>query len=117
MKKRPTRKKLLSAIDEIALYSEFRPIRVFNVGFIDENGAELYDDNVEVYNMDDLVATLMDKSLSYRIVRISSFEFVYTKGMGVRFMLMPDKDHRTNIDSEFLEKIMQLEVESYESGC
>lgn len=109
----PTRKKLLSAIDEIRWYSEFKPIRIFNVGFVDENGVELYDDNVEVYNMDDLVAMLMDKSLSYRIVRISSFEFVFTKGIGVRFMLMPDKDHRTNIDAEFMEHVLRLELQEF----
>ena len=117
MKKRPTRKKLLEAIDGIRLYSEFRPIRMFALEFRDENGAELYDKSVDVYNMDDLVAILMDKSLSHRIVRIRSSDFVLTKGICVFFTLMPDREHLTNIDAEFIEKIMELEVESYESGC
>lgn len=115
--KRPTRKELLSSIDRIRLYSEFRPIRMFALEFRDENGVELYSESVDVYNMDDLVAILMDKSLSHRIVRIRSSEFVLTKGTCVFFTLMPDREHRTNIDSEFMEKIMELEVESYESGC
>ena len=114
--KRPTRKKLLSSIDRIGLYSDLNPIRLFKLKFLDENGAELYDRSVDVYNMDDLVAMLMDKSLVHRIVRISSSEFILTKGMCVFFTLMPDKDHRTNIDSEFMERIMRLEVKSYESG-
>ena len=114
---RPTRKRLLEAIDRIRLYSQFRPIRMFKLDFRDENGAELYGDSADVYNMDDLVAMLMDKSLSHRIVRIRSSEFVLTKGMCVFITLMPDREHLTNIDAEFLEKIMQLEVESYESGC
>lgn len=113
---RPTRKHLLSAIDRIGLYSELKPIRLFKLKFRDENGAELYDRSVDVYNMDDLVAMLMDKSLTHRIVRIRSSEFVLTKGICVFITLMPDREHRTNIDAEFLEKIMQLEVESYESG-
>ena len=115
--KRPTRKKLLEAIARISWYSMLKPIRMFKLSFRDENGAELYGESVDVYNMDDLVAMLMDKSLTHRIVRISSSEFVLTKGMCVFITLMPDGDHLTNIDAEFLEKIMQLEVESYESGC
>ena len=90
---------------------------MFALEFRDENGVELYSESVDVYNMDDLVAILMDKSLSHRIVRIRSSEFVLTKGTCVFFTLMPDREHRTNIDSEFMEKIMELEVESYESGC
>lgn len=114
--KRPTRKKLLAAIDRIRWYGTFKPIRMFKLVFRDENGTELFDDGVDVYNMDELVSMMMDKSLSHRIVRISSSEFVLTKGICVFITLMPDREHRTNIDSEFMEKIMELEVESYESG-
>lgn len=72
---------------------------------------------IDLYTLDNLVATLMDKSIFYRVVKVSSSEFLLTKGTCVFFTLMPDREHRTNIDAEFLEKIMQLEVESYESGC
>ena len=110
MWKRPTRKKLLEALDRMRMFSGSRPIRMFALVFLDENGAKLYDDSVDVYNMDDLVAMLMDKSLSHRIVRIRSSEFVLTKGMCVFITLMPDRDHLTNIDAEFMERIMELEV-------
>lgn len=115
--KRPTRKKLLEALDMMRMFNGSRPIRMFRLIFRDENGAELYGESVDVYNMDDLVAILMDKSLVHRIVRISSSDFVLTNGMCVFITLMPDGEHRTNIDDEFMEKIMQLEVKSYESGC
>ena len=115
--KRPTRKKLLEAIDQIVGYSMWHPVMQFMVNFADENGVPLWDATVELHTIDDLVATLMDKSLSHRIVRISSEEFVLSKGTCVFITLMPDREHRTNIDAKFLEKIMELEVESYESGC
>lgn len=114
--KRPTRKKLLEAIDGVRKYCVFRPLRMFKAEFVDENGVEQMWDSVDFFNMDDLVSMLMDKSLTHRIVRVRSVDFILTFGSCVVFTLMPDKENRTNIDAEFMEKIMQLEVKPYESG-
>lgn len=45
MKKKLTRKKLLKAIDQIAGYSMWHPVRRFTIYFIDENGSLLDEKN------------------------------------------------------------------------
>ena len=75
MKKRPTRKKLLEALDQIAAYSRFRPVTQFIVYFTDENGAVLWDDKVELDTLDGIVSLLMDKSIFYRVVNVMTNKF------------------------------------------
>ena len=116
MKKRQTRKKLLEALDQIAAYSRFRPVGEFIVYFTDENGAMLWDDKVELDTLDGIVSLLMDKSISYRVVKVSSADFLFEKRICVSFTLSPDREYRTNIDADFMERIMELEVKPDESG-
>lgn len=115
MKKRPTRKKLLEALDQIAAYSRFRPVGEFIVYFTDENGAMLWDDKVELETLDEIVSLLMDKSIFYRVVKVSSAEFLLEKRICVSFTLSPDMEYKTNIDADFMERIMELEVRPDES--
>ena len=117
MKKRPTRKKLLEALDQIAAYSKFRPVMTFIVYFTDENGAMLWDDKVELETLDEIVSLLMDKSIFYRVVKVSSADFLFEKRIYVSFTLSPDREYRTNIDADFMERIMELEVKPDESWC
>ena len=116
MKKRPTRKKLLEALDQIVIYSKFRPVMQFMVYFTDENGAVLWDDNVELDTLDEVVSLLMDKSISYRVVKVSSAEFFCEKRICVSFTLYPDREYKTNIDADFMERVFRLEVKPDESG-
>ena len=117
MKKRPTRKKLIEALDQIAAYSRFRPVMSFIVYFTDENGAMLWDDKVELDTLDEIVSLLMDKSIFYRVVKVSSADFLFEKRICVSFTLSPDREYRTNIDADFMERIMELEVKPDESWC
>ena len=111
MKNRPTRKKLLSALDQIVIYSKYLPIMRFIVYFTDENGAMLWDDTAELDTLDELVSLLMDKSISYRVVQVSSAEFLYyEKRLCISFKLSPDREYKTNIDAEFMERVFRLEV-------
>ena len=110
MKKRPTRKKLLSALDQIVIYSKYLPVMKFMVYFTDENGAMLWDDKVELDTLDGIVSLLMDKSISYRVVKVSSADFIFEKRICVSFTLSPDREYNTNIDADFMERIMELEV-------
>ena len=110
MKKRPTRKKLLSALDQIVIYSKYSPVMRFIVYFTDENGAMLWDDKVELETLDEIVSLLMDKSIFYRVVKVSSADFLLEKRICVSFTLSPDREYKTNIDAEFMERIMELEV-------
>lgn len=114
MWKRPTRKKLLEALDQIAAYSRFRPVGEFIVYFTDENGAVLWDDKVELDTLDGIVSLLMDKSVFYRVVKVSSADFLFEKRICVSFTLSPDSEYKTNIDAEFMERIMELEVKQDE---
>ena len=111
--KRKTRKKLLESLDSIRWISESSPVRVFKIEFWNEYGVPTQDKETEsFYDVDELVSRLMDLSLTRRIVKISSSAFIFSRGMAVFFTVMPDKDHLTNIDAEFMEKILKLEVES-----
>lgn len=111
MKNRPTRKKLLESLDQLAEYSKFYPVMQFIVYFTDENGAMLWDDTIELHTLDELVSLLMDKSISYRVVQVSSAEFLYyEKRLCVSFKLSPDREYKTNIDAEFMERVFRLEV-------
>jgi len=117
MKKRPTRKKLLEALDQIVIYSRYCPVMRFLVCFTDENGAMLWDDKEEFFSVDDLVGRLMDKSITHRVVKVSADNFVFGNGIRLRLVLTPDRFNQTNIDAEFMERIMELGVKPDESGC
>lgn len=82
----------------------------FMVYFTDENGAMLWDDKEEFSSVDDLVGRLMDKSITHRVVKVSIDNFVFGDGLRARFVLTPDRFNQTNIDAEFMERIMELEV-------
>lgn len=116
MKKRPTRKKLLQALDGLIWESSYRPVSMVKIYHVNSWGEPKFESQELFYNLDDFVGRLMDLSLSHRIVKISSAAFSYNDGMLVVFRVMEDKDCRTNIDAEFLERIMKLEVKPDESG-
>lgn len=108
--KRPTRKKLLEALDQLAAYSKFYPVMQFIVYFTDANGAMLWDDTIELDTLDGIVSLLMDKSIFYRVVKVSSAEILYEKQLCVSFTLSPDMEYKTNIDADFMERVFRLEV-------
>ena len=108
--KRPTRKKLLEALDRLVAYSKIRPVMQFMVCFLDENGVFLWDDKEEFFSVDDLVGRLMDKSITHRVVKLSADNFVFGCGIRLRFVLMPDRFNQTNIDAEFMDRVFRLEV-------
>ena len=107
--KRKTRKKLLESLDAMRWKSRTVPVQVFKIEFWNEYGVPRLPTE-SFFNIDELVSRLMDLSLTQRIVKISSSDFIFTKGMCVLFSVMPDKDNLTNIDAEFMEKIIKLEV-------
>ena len=107
----PTREKLLETIDGIARRSKSRPISQFTVDFIDLKGT-LLDENIELYTLDDLMATLMDKSLCYRVVKVNSGS-VWCRGMWgicVIITLMQDGEYQTNIDADLMEKLLEMTI-------
>lgn len=109
MEKHLTRNKLLESIDGLVKYSRLYPIAMITVCFTNENGAILWRDTVEFYTLDEVVSLLMDKSVFYRIVAVKSFEILHDR-ICVNFTLSPDKERKTNIDIDFMEKLMKLEM-------
>lgn len=106
--KRHTRKKLLQRLDDIQMLSKGIPVKQFNIEFITSDGCYLLEKDENLYSLDELLARLMDLSLTHRMARIHMVEFVFTKGMCVTFVLREDKNNLTNIDVEFMDKIMKL---------
>ena len=109
MEKHLTRNKLLESIDNLVKYSRLYPVAMITVCFTNENGAILWRDTVEFYTLDEVVSLLMDKSVFYRIVAVKSFEILHNR-ICVNFTLSPDKEFKTNIDIDFMEKLMKLEM-------
>ena len=109
MEKHLTRNKLLESIDGLVKYSRLYPVAMITVYFTNENGAILWRDTVEFYTLDEVVSLLMDKSVFYRIVAVKSFEIIHDR-ICVNFTLFPDKECKTNIDIDFMEKLMKLEM-------
>ena len=109
MDKHLTRNKLLESIDGLVKYSRLYPVSLITVYFTNENGAILWRDTVELYTLDEVVSLLMDKSVFYRIVAVRSFEILHNR-ICVNFTLSPDKEFKTNIDIDFMEKLMKLEM-------
>lgn len=114
MWKRKTRKKMLKALDDMIQASSYNPIRLFKIEFFNGYGSISHDEPERFFDVGDIVARLMDLSLTHRIVKVSSEGFVFTKGMCVTFGVMPDKDHMTNIDEEFMDRIMRLNFDGFE---
>lgn len=100
---------LLESIDNLVKYSRLYPVAMITVYFTNENGAILWRDTVEFYTLDEVVSLLMDKSVFYRIVNVRSFEIIHDR-ICVNFTLSPDKERKTNIDIDFMEKLMKLEM-------
>ena len=109
MEKHLTRNKLLESIDNLVKYSRLYPVAMITVCFTNENGAILWRDTVEFYTLDEVVSLLMDKSIFYRIVNMRSSITPFMNGL-VMFTLSPDKEFRTNIDADFMEELMKLEM-------
>lgn len=108
----PTREKLLETIDGIARRSKSRPISQFTVDFIDENET-LQDERIELYTLDDFMATLMDKSLCYRVVKVNAGSVWCRGGMWgicVIITLTPDGEYQTNIDADLMEKLLEMTI-------
>ena len=109
MEQQLTRNKLLKLIDSLVKYSRLHPVVLITVYFTNENREILPKDTVELYTLDDVVSLLMDKSVFYRIVAVRSFEIIPER-IFVSFTLFPDKERKTNIDIDFMEKLMKLEM-------
>ena len=114
MEKHLTRNKLLESIDGLVKYSRLYPVALITVYFTNENGAILWRDTVEFYTLDEVVSLLMDKSVFYRIVAVRSFEIIHER-ICVSFTLFPDKECKTNIDIDFMEKLMKLNMFDYDT--
>ena len=103
-------KLLLESIDGLVKYSSVHPVMMFTVYFTNENREILPRETVELYSLDDAVSLLMDKSIFYRIVNVRSFINPFSNGLYVMLALSPDKECKTNIDSDFMEELMKLKV-------
>ena len=103
-------KSLLESIDGLVKYSMSHPVMQIIVYFTNENREILPKDTVELYSLDDVVSLLMDKSIFYRIVNVRSSINPFSNGLYVMFALSPDKEFKTNIDVDFMEKLMKLEM-------
>ena len=108
MWKRKTRKQLLQALDGLILESSYRPVTMVKIYHVNTWGEPNFESQELFSNLDDFVGRLMDLSFSHRIVKVSSAVFSYNDGMLVVFRVMEDKDCRTNIDAELLERITRL---------
>lgn len=108
MWKRPTRKKLLKAMDGLIWESSSRPVTQVEIYHVNSWGEPDFGSQEILFNLDDVVGRLMDLSISHRIVKVSSANFTWNGGTLVVFRVMPDPDYRTNIDAEFMDRIMRL---------
>lgn len=108
MWKRPTRKKLFKELENIQRMARHRPVNMVIIYFSDGYGGTT-SDMERLWRKDETILKLMDLSLQYRVVNVSSSDFgVSGKGTIIRFTVMPDKECQTNIDGEFMEQIMGM---------
>ena len=117
MKKLPTRKKIIDALNEIVSSSRLSP--VLNVYVHSQtNYLEDYSGLIGTFRgdsaKDDLLAFLMDKSLTHRILKVRGW---YVRNIDSRLLAMVDlyllgSDETfleyTNIDSEMLELLRKV---------
>ena len=114
MKKRPTRKRIIATLNEVIRWSEYCPLGEVEIQHQDNQFAT-YSDTMEIFEgsciRDRLIAFLMDKSLTYRILNIDWSRFVRLDmgqliSMNIYLLGSDDKFlEYTNIDSEMLELI------------
>ena len=109
MWKRKTRKKLIEALNNLVKFSSYNPITHVRFSMVNKYGDEDIDSRFYVTNMDDVLGTLMDKSLTCRIARIRSEDFINHRSL-VSFLLLPTSDLTTNIDAEMLELVAKLNI-------
>lgn len=116
MWKRKTRKKLIEALNNLAKFSSFRPISYVRFSMVNKYGVEDIDSRFYATGMDDILGVLMDMSLTCRIARIRSDDFMFHHGTLVSFLLLPTSDYTTNIDAEMLELVEKLNISQEEAG-
>ena len=116
MWKRKTRKKLIEALNNLAKFSSFRPISYVRFSMVNKYGVEDIDSRFYATGMDDILGVLMDMSLTCRIARIRSDDFMFHHGTLVSFLLLPTSDYTTNIDAEMLELVAKLNIIQEEAG-
>ena len=111
MWKRPTRKKLFKELENIQMLARHKPVSMVIIYFSNEYGG--FTSDIERFcRKDETILRLMDLSLRYRVVNVSSSDFgVSGKGIIVRFTAMIDKECQTNIDGEFMERIIGMRFE------
>ena len=105
----PTREKLLETIDGIVRYSKSHPVCQFIIDFIDENET-LRPGTLEIYTLDDLMATMMDKSFLYQVVKVNAGDLWAHGRICVIITLTPAREYQTNIDGEFMESLSELTI-------
>lgn len=112
MKKRPTRKKIIAALTDLVSSSKRDP--VFEVDVHSQTNYRVgYSDLMRIFRggsaKDDLLAFLMDKSLTHRILNMRGWccrTIDSPRAMEVHIYLLGSDDkflEYTNIDSEILE--------------
>lgn len=116
MWKRKTRKKLIEALNNLVKFSSLHPISKIRFSMVNEYGMEDLDSRFCATGMDDILGVLMDKSLTCRIARIRSEDFMFHHGTLISFLLLPTSDLTTNIDAEMLELVAKLNM-SQEEDC
>lgn len=111
--KRPTRKKLLRRLEDAKIASSINPVLMFTINFSDADGVMYIDEREMLSEKEDVVARLMDLSFTHRIVNISYGNVKFTKDSSicVNLTVIPDKEYQTNIDGEFMERIMEMRFE------
>ena len=104
-----TRNRLLQELDYAQRTSKRKPVSMFIIYLAEEDGATLMYDMERLWDKSEVMAKLMDLSLSHRVVNITSSNYgVVGNGICVRMTVMPDKECQTNIDAEFMEQIMGM---------
>ena len=112
MQRHLTRKRLLQELDYAQRTSKRKPVSMFLIYLAEEYGATCIYDMERLCDKSEVMAKLMDLSLSHRVVNITSSNYgVVGNGICVRVTVTPDKECQTNIDAEFMEYIMKLRFE------
>ena len=109
---RPTRKRLLQELDCAQRTSKRKPVAMFLIYLAAEYGATCVYDMERFCEKSEVMARLMNLSLTHRVVNITSSNYgVVGNGICVRVTVTPDKRCQTNIDAEFMERIAGMRFE------
>ena len=112
MWKRQTRNRLLQELDYAQRTSKRKPASMFLIYLAEEYGATCIYDMERLCDKSEVMAKLMDLSLSHRVVNITSSNYgVVGNGICVCVTVTPDKECQTNIDAEFMERILGMRFE------